>query len=136
MATPATANLTTAMLTVVMLPMTLLAMVILTTTITCQTACKRMPKELRSWDAYLELTKQVDDFLESLPLIQQLAHPALRQRHWDKLCELTGKTFDVNSDLFKLCTLLDAGLLECVEEVCSYSGVWLWCVAVVRSCGV
>ena len=30
-----------------------------------QAACKCMPKELRSWDAYLELTKQVDDFLES-----------------------------------------------------------------------
>ena len=30
-----------------------------------QAACKRMPRELRSWDAYLELTKQVDDFLES-----------------------------------------------------------------------
>ena len=82
-----------------------------------------MPKELRSWDAYLELTKQVDDFLESLPLIQQLANPALRQRHWDKLCELTGKNFDVNSDLFKLTTLLDAGLLDCVEEVCSYSAI-------------
>jgi dynein heavy chain len=82
-----------------------------------QLACKKMPKDLRSWDAFIELKKTVDDFLETLPLVQMLANPAMRQRHWDKLCELTGKTLNVTSDSFKLSTLLDAGLLECQDDV-------------------
>jgi len=82
-----------------------------------QLACKKMPKDLRSWDAFIELKKTVDDFLETLPLVQMLANPAMRQRHWDKLCDLTGKVLNVTSDSFKLSTLLDAGLLECEHDV-------------------
>ena len=29
-----------------------------------------MPKELRHWEAYIELKKTVDEFLLSLPLVQ------------------------------------------------------------------
>ena len=82
-----------------------------------QAACKRMPKELRGWDAFVELKKTVDDFLESLPLVQMLAHPAMRDRHWEALKELTKRDLNVNSDSFKLSTLLDARLLEVAEEV-------------------
>ena len=82
-----------------------------------QAACKRMPKELRSWDAFVELKKTVEDFLESLPLVSSLVHPAMRARHWEQLMQLTGKELNVGSDQFKLHTLLDAGLLECAEEV-------------------
>ena len=46
-----------------------------------QMSCKRMPKDLRGWDAFIELKKTVDDFLETLPLVQQLAHPAMRPLH-------------------------------------------------------
>ena len=82
-----------------------------------QTLCKKMPKELRNWDAFIELKKTVDDFLETLPLVQMLAHPSLRERHWNALRELTGKELQVSSDAFKLSTLLDAGLLEHAEDV-------------------
>ena len=82
-----------------------------------QGACKRMPKELRGWDAFIELKKMVDDFLESLPLVSQLAHPSLRDRHWKALMELTGAELNVASESFKLSTLLDAGMLDCAEDV-------------------
>ena len=82
-----------------------------------QLACKKMPKELRAWDAYVELKKTVDDFLESLPLVEQLANPSLRPRHWKALEELTGKTLNVGSDSFKLKDLLDAGILEISDDV-------------------
>ena len=35
-----------------------------------QAQCIRMPKELRHWEAYIELKKTVDDLLLSLPLVQ------------------------------------------------------------------
>ena len=82
-----------------------------------QLGCKRMPKDLRGWDAFIELKRTVDDFLESLPLVEQLAHPSLRPRHWTQLMELTGKTLNVTSENFKLSTLLEAGLLDCAEDV-------------------
>ena len=82
-----------------------------------QGACKRMPKDLRSWDAFIELKKTVDDFLECLPLVNQLANPAMRDRHWQALQTLTGKELNTTSDAFKLSTLLDAGMLEVAEDV-------------------
>ncbi len=82
-----------------------------------QLACKKMPKELRGWDAYIELKKTVDDFLESLPLIELLANPSLRPRHWAALEELTGQKLNVGSDTFKLSSLLDAGLLNHGDDV-------------------
>ena len=48
-----------------------------------------MPKELRQWDAYVELKRLIDDFVTSVPLVQQLAHPAMRMRHWAALVEVT-----------------------------------------------
>ena len=84
-----------------------------------QNACKKMPKELRGWDAYVELKRTVDDFLETLPLVQQLAHPSMRPRHWKALEELTGRHAQHRRDEgFKLSTLLEAGiLLEFIEDV-------------------
>lgn len=45
-----------------------------------QHAARQLPKGLREWPAYLECKRTIDDFLQVLPLLQQLAHPALRPR--------------------------------------------------------
>ena len=87
-----------------------------------QLACKKMPKELRGWDAYIELKKTVDDFLETLPLVEQLANPALRPRHWKALEELTGAELNINAESFKLSTLLQAGILQKAEDVEEVAG--------------
>ena len=54
-----------------------------------QNACKKMPKALREYEAFVELKRLIDDFLETLPLVQQLAHPSMRARHWTALMEAT-----------------------------------------------
>ena len=87
-----------------------------------QLACKKMPKELRGWDAYIELKKTVDDFLETLPLVEQLANPALRPRHWKALEELTGHELNIQSETFKLSTLLEADILAKAEDVEEIAG--------------
>ena len=81
-----------------------------------QLACKRMPKELRAWDAYVELKRLIDDFVLSLPLVQQLAHPAMRPRHWAALMEVTGTHLPVGTEEFKLKIVLEAGLLQFRDE--------------------
>lgn len=35
-----------------------------------QNQCKKLPKALREWPAYLDCRKTIDDFLEMLPLFQ------------------------------------------------------------------
>ena len=82
-----------------------------------QSACSRMPKELRQWDAYVELKRLIDDFVLSLPLVQQLAHPSMRPRHWANLIELTGESLPVGTDDFKMRNVLEAGLLDHRDEV-------------------
>ena len=55
-----------------------------------QNQCKKMPSKLRTWDAYAELKRTIDDFFEVLPLLQNLSQPSMRKRHWEtieKVCE-------------------------------------------------
>ena len=46
-----------------------------------QAQMKKLPKALRELDAYEELRKTVEDFLETLPLLQMLSNEAMRPRH-------------------------------------------------------
>lgn len=51
----------------------------------------------------------------SLPLVGDLAHPAMRDRHWEQLMRATGKTF-VKDDKFSLGDLLALGLHNYVDD--------------------
>eukprot|EP00741_Cyanophora_paradoxa_P017811 tig00021017_g17202.t1 len=87
-----------------------------------QNSCKKMPKALREWDAYKELKKTIDDFLESLPLLQQLSNKAMRPRHWQQLMQITGKTLRMDPEFLRLSHLMEANLLanrEDIEELCN-----------------
>eukprot|EP00976_Prorocentrum_cordatum_P089032 1187583-Prorocentrum_minimum.AAC.1 len=82
-----------------------------------QAQCKKLPKSLRGWAAFRDLKKKIDDFLEILPLIQALCSKSMRQRHWQEVMTVTGKTFNLSEDVFKLQHLLDADLLARYEEL-------------------
>jgi dynein heavy chain len=45
--------------------------------------CQKLPKSLRTWDAYKELKQQIEDFSEIIPLVEALAKPSIRPRHWE-----------------------------------------------------
>ena len=45
-----------------------------------QNQAKKLPKALRDWQAFVDCKKVIDDFLEELPLFQQLAFKAMRPR--------------------------------------------------------
>jgi len=89
-----------------------------------QANCKKLPKILRDWDSCKELTKRIDDFLLVLPLLQQLAGKSMRQRHWDEIQSITGKTLDMDATVLKLGHMLEMNLLahaEEVEDICTAS---------------
>jgi len=80
--------------------------------------CRRLPKALKTWDAYTELSKTIEEFLEVLPLLTELSKDAMRDRHWLKISKLTGKEFDVNKfHEMKLRSVLEANLLQFREDI-------------------
>ncbi|GKT28686.1 Dynein heavy chain, partial [Aduncisulcus paluster] len=78
---------------------------------------RRLPKDMRDWEAYLELKKTVDDFNESLPLFQALSQEAIRPRHWQQVSELCGVELTPDIEGFTLQHLLSAPLLEHKEDI-------------------
>lgn len=77
---------------------------------------KLLPKAARAFDAYRQLEEQVKALLTSLPLVSDLHHPSMRDRHWRQLCKATGKQFTVDES-FTLGHMLALELNECVDIV-------------------
>lgn len=55
-----------------------------------QARAKTLPKALRDWPAYKDCRTTIDNFLELLPLVQALTDPAVSDRHWVELINITG----------------------------------------------
>ncbi|VEL35196.1 unnamed protein product [Protopolystoma xenopodis] len=51
----------------------------------------RLPKALRSWPAYTELDTTLHSLVGKLPLLEMLRNKAMKQRHWQRIGELTGQ---------------------------------------------
>ena len=79
--------------------------------------CRRLPKGLKDWQAFLELKKKIDDFSESCPLLELMANKAMKERHWDRMAKLTGHTFDFDSEGFTLRDIMKAPLLRYKEDI-------------------
>ncbi|XP_075002904.1 dynein axonemal heavy chain 8 isoform X1 [Calonectris borealis] len=86
-----------------------------------QNRCRRLPKGLQHWQAFLDLKKKIDDFSESCPLLEMMTDKAMKQRHWDRIAETTGHQFDIESDSFCLRNIMEAPILkhkDDVEDIC------------------
>ena len=79
--------------------------------------CMKLPGVLKTWDAYKELKQEIDDMTEMLPLVEQLAKPSIRARHWDEVISLTKKEIPYQSETFTLSQLLQANLLQFKEDI-------------------
>merc|ERR1719191_1066891 len=76
-----------------------------------------MPKQLREWQAYGELKKEIEDFQLVLPLLMELGKKSIMPRHWQQVMDLTGKELPVESENFKLQDLIAAQLNEYTDEI-------------------
>mmetsp|Transcript_44439 Transcript_44439/g.32512 ORF Transcript_44439/g.32512 Transcript_44439/m.32512 type:complete len:231 (+) Transcript_44439:1613-2305(+) len=82
-----------------------------------QKDCFKLPGVLKSWDAYKELKTEIDEMADILPLIEQLAKPSIRPRHWDEVISLTKEEIPYNSETFTLSQLLKAPLLKFKDDI-------------------
>ncbi|CAJ1061771.1 dynein heavy chain 5%2C axonemal isoform X1 [Xyrichtys novacula] len=82
-----------------------------------QTRCRKLPRALKEWQAFLDLKKTIDEFSECCPLLELMTNKAMMTRHWKRITEVTGHTFEVESDTFKLRNIMEAPLLKFKEEI-------------------
>lgn len=88
--------------------------------------CKKLPKKLREWPAYDELSVKVADLQILLPLVSEMVKPAMKSRHWNEINALVtsggAKALPyTSSDMFIMQHILDSGLIKFkddVEEIC------------------
>ncbi|XP_078503479.1 dynein axonemal heavy chain 8 isoform X2 [Lissotriton helveticus] len=86
-----------------------------------QNRCKKLPKGLKEWQAFLDLKKRIDDFSESCPLLEMMTNKSMKTRHWNRISELTGHKLDVESESFSLQNIMEAPLLKYkddIEDIC------------------
>ncbi|XP_064651602.1 dynein axonemal heavy chain 8-like [Lineus longissimus] len=82
-----------------------------------QNRCRKLPKAMKDWQAYLDLKNKIDDFNESCPLLEMMANKAMKERHWDRIAKTTSHTFDFESDGFALRNIMEAPLLAHKEDI-------------------
>ena len=76
---------------------------------------------MKEWQAFNDLKQKIDDFNETCPLLELMANPAMKDRHWERIATLTGHSFDVASENFQLRNIMEAPLLDYkddIEDVC------------------
>uniref|UniRef100_H2ZG63 Uncharacterized protein n=1 Tax=Ciona savignyi TaxID=51511 RepID=H2ZG63_CIOSA len=87
-----------------------------------QNKCRKLPRGLKEWKAFLDLKKKIDDFNECCPLLEMMANKAMKSRHWKRITTVTGgHTFDVESDNFLLRHIMEAPILpnkNDIEDIC------------------
>ncbi|KAI8922930.1 hypothetical protein BC831DRAFT_55734 [Entophlyctis helioformis] len=83
---------------------------------------KKLPKELKQLPPYNVVAEKIVTFKESIPLFSDLKNEALRDRHWKKLMEITGRTFDMNPETFTLEKLFAMNLHEHAEAIADIVG--------------
>ena len=79
--------------------------------------CKRLPKELKTWQAYEDLRKHIDDLSECCPLLTAMKDEAMKKRHWDQICDVCQKILDMENENLKLKDIMALSLLRHREEI-------------------
>ncbi|XP_052892579.1 dynein axonemal heavy chain 8 [Anopheles moucheti] len=82
-----------------------------------QNRCRKLPKAMKDWPAYIELKKKIDDFNNSCPLLELMCNEAMKDRHWEKLEQMLACKFDVTSPTFTLGHIMEAPLLKFSDDI-------------------
>ena len=82
-----------------------------------QKSTRGLDRAVRWCEAYKQQEQTVKNMLVSLPLVGDLRHPSMRDRHWAELKRVTEKDFDQEAPDFTLAGLLELGLHMFADDV-------------------
>ncbi|XP_077412422.1 dynein axonemal heavy chain 8-like [Vanacampus margaritifer] len=86
-----------------------------------QNRCRRLPKALKEWQAFMDLKQTIEDFSELCPLLEMMTNKSMIRRHWDQISNMTGHKFEVESPTCTLDNIMAAPLLKYkddIEDIC------------------
>jgi len=81
-----------------------------------QKEVKGCDKMVKNWPVYKGLEDAVKNMQTSLPLVEELHHPAMRDRHWNQLMRACGVQFTMD-DKFTFGGMLDLELHRFEDDV-------------------
>jgi dynein heavy chain len=81
----------------------------------------KLGKEIKDWEVFTVLKERINQTKRTIPLLLDLGNPALRDRHWNEVMDLVGKTFSHNGNSFTLDTIFELGLDQYTETISSIS---------------
>nr|XP_014351636.1 PREDICTED: dynein heavy chain 8, axonemal-like [Latimeria chalumnae] len=84
--------------------------------------CQTWNEKLKNWDAYNEMAEHIKFYVDCFPVLHKLAAKEIRNRHWLQVMGVTGSSFPLEANVFKLHHLLDIPLLKHKEEIFSITG--------------
>ncbi|CAN0120098.1 unnamed protein product [Ectocarpus sp. 6 AP-2014] len=70
----------------------------------------KLGRDMKKWKVWEAMKEKVEQFRQTMPLIQDLKNPALRPRHWDALRSELGKNFNPEASDFNLEGVFSLGL--------------------------
>lgn len=80
--------------------------------------CNKLPSGLKGWQAFKDLRKKIDSYKNVLPFVRDLQMPYICNRHWEQICEHSGKQLNYKEkDNFYFKELIEADLLSFMEEL-------------------
>ncbi|XP_050529246.1 dynein beta chain, ciliary-like [Daktulosphaira vitifoliae] len=77
---------------------------------------KGMDKEIREWEVYIRIENMVKNMMTSLRALIELQNPAMKDRHWNELMEVTNVQFTIENST-TLNDLVKLNLHQCEEDV-------------------
>lgn len=82
-----------------------------------QMRCRRLPKGMQAWPAYIDLKTKIDNFNEMCPLLEVMKTNSMKNRHWQQLETLMSYPFDVENAATNLGKIIEAPLLKYKDDV-------------------
>jgi dynein heavy chain len=81
----------------------------------------KLGRDIKKWKIWETMKDRIQQFQQTMPLIQDLKNPALRIRHWESLRTEVGRFFDPLSAGFNLEAVLSLGLHQHVDFISELS---------------
>ncbi|XP_073445808.1 uncharacterized protein [Dendrobates tinctorius] len=85
--------------------------------------CQIWNDKLKDWDAYNEMAQDIKFYEDVFPILHELKSKEIRNRHWLQVMSVTGSSFPLEANVFKVFHLLDIGLLKFQKQLISIAKV-------------